>query len=217
MERDPAARSHAEVLLCYAGLHAIWSHRVANRLWSAGHRLSARVLSHATRIVTGVDIHPGATIGDGFFIDHGMGVVIGETTVIGKDVTLYQGVTLGGTSWRREKRHPTLGDRVVVGAGATVLGPCTIGHDSKVGSGSVVVQNVPAQSTVIGVPGRIVAKTEGPVSTIDLDHTSLPDPEAQAIELLRAQVADLHKELEQVEKSISHRQRGNHADRARTK
>lgn len=216
MERDPAARSELEVLLCYAGLHAIWSHRFAHRLWDAGFQLPARLLSHATRVVTGVDIHPGATIGDGFVIDHGMGVVIGETTIIGNDVTLYQGVTLGGTSWKREKRHPTLGDRVVVGAGATVLGPCTIGHDSKVGSGSVVVQNVPPQSTVIGVPGRVVAKSEGPISTIDLDHTSLPDPEAQAIELLRAQVADLHKELEQVERSIANR-RGNHVDRARSK
>lgn len=150
--RDPAARSRLEVVLNYSGLHAVWSYRIAHRLWNAGSRLPARSLSQLTRFFTGVEIHPGASIGRRFFIDHGMGVVIGETAVIGDDCTLYHQVTLGGTSVRREQRHPTLGDRVIVGAGATILGPVTIGDDSRVGAGAVVVRDAPAGSSLTGVP-----------------------------------------------------------------
>lgn len=150
--RDPAARSRLEVVLNYSGLHAVWSYRIAHRLWNAGSRLPARSLSQLTRFFTGVEIHPGASIGRRFFIDHGMGVVIGETAVIGDDCTLYHQVTLGGTSVRREQRHPTLGDRVIVGAGATILGPVTIGDDSRIGAGAVVVKDAPAGSSLTGVP-----------------------------------------------------------------
>jgi len=159
-ERDPAARSTVEVLLLYPGLHAVWSHRVAHRLWRWRLKLLARVLSQLTRWLTGIEIHPGATIGERFFIDHGMGVVIGETAEIGDDCTLYHGVTLGGTSWEKQKRHPTLGKGVVVGAGAKILGPITIGDNARVGCNSVVVKDVPADATVVGIPGRIVAPTD---------------------------------------------------------
>jgi serine O-acetyltransferase len=151
--RDPAARSAFEVWLTYSGLHAIWSYRLAHRMWrTPGLRLPARVLSQFTRFLTGIEIHPGATIGKRFFIDHGMGVVVGETAVIGNDVMLYHGVTLGGTTVRREHRHPNLGDRVVVGAGATLLGPITIGEDSVVGAGAVVIRDAPPHSLLVGVP-----------------------------------------------------------------
>ncbi|MCE9624144.1 MAG: serine O-acetyltransferase, partial [Deltaproteobacteria bacterium] len=155
-ERDPAARSAWEIFLCYPGLHAMFWHRVTHWLWNHNWKLLARWISMMIRFFTAIEIHPGAQIGEGFFIDHGLGVVIGETTVIGKNVTLYQGVTLGGTSWKKEKRHPTIEDNVVVGASAVVLGPITVGHDSKIGACSVVVQEVPPHSTVVGVPGRIV-------------------------------------------------------------
>ena len=155
LDRDPAARSRLEALSCYPGLHALVVHRVAHRLWGGGFRLGARVLSHWARGLTGVEIHPGAQVGAGVFIDHGMGVVIGETSVVGDDCTLYHGVTLGGTSWRQEKRHPTLGDRVVVGAGAKLLGPISVGAAAKIGANSVVVHDVPAGATVVGVPGRL--------------------------------------------------------------
>ncbi len=154
-ERDPAARSTIEILVCYPGLHALWFHRVAHALWRRGWRFGGRFVSHLGRFLTGIEIHPGATIGPGFFIDHGMGVVIGETAEIGANVTLYHGVTLGGVSWRKEKRHPTIGDHVVVGAGAKVLGPILVGEHSRVGANSVVVKDVPAYSVVVGVPGRV--------------------------------------------------------------
>ena len=154
--RDPAARNTFEVLTNYPGLHALLLHRVAHRLWGAGLKWLARTLSTLTRWFTGIEIHPGATIGRRFFIDHGMGVVIGETTVIGDDVTLYQGVTLGGTSWSKGKRHPTIGDGVVVGAGAKILGPFEVGAGAKVGSNSVVTKAVPAGATVVGIPGRVI-------------------------------------------------------------
>ena len=154
--RDPAARNTLEVLVCYPGLHAIWLHRVAHWLWGADWKLLARLVSHVGRWLTGIEIHPGATIGRRFFIDHGMGVVIGETAVIGDDVTLYHGVTLGGTSWNKGKRHPTLEDGVVVGAGAQILGPITIGARAKVGSNAVVVKDVPAETTAVGNPARII-------------------------------------------------------------
>jgi serine O-acetyltransferase len=163
-ERDPAARSSFEVLTNYPGLHAIWWHRVSHKLWRAGWKWLARFFSTIARWLTGVEIHPGAKIGRRFFIDHGMGVVIGETAEIGDDVTLYHGVTLGGTSWNPGKRHPTLGNGVVIGAGAKVLGPLVVGENARIGSNAVVVKDVPAGATVIGIPGRIVAKADVEVS-----------------------------------------------------
>lgn len=158
--RDPAARSKWEVLLCYPGLHAIWFHRLAHWLWLRDARLLARMLSNLGRWLTGIEIHPGARVGRRFFIDHGMGVVIGETAEIGDDVTLYQSVTLGGTSWNKGKRHPTLEDGVVVGAGAKVLGPFTVGKGAKIGSNAVVTKAVPEGATVVGIPGRIIVRAE---------------------------------------------------------
>jgi serine O-acetyltransferase len=154
LERDPAARSAIEVALCYPGVHAIWGYRVTHWLWGRGHRLAARLLSEVTRIFTGVDIHPGAVLGPGLFIDHATGVVIGETAVVGTDVTLYHGVTLGATATAKGKRHPTVGDRVVIGAGAKVLGPITVGDDASIGANAVVVKPVPPGTVVVGVPGR---------------------------------------------------------------
>ncbi|MDX5408140.1 MAG: serine O-acetyltransferase [Chromatiaceae bacterium] len=163
-ERDPAARSSFEVLTNYPGLHAIWWHRLSHKLWQANFKWLARFLSTIARWLTGVEIHPGAKIGRRFFIDHGMGVVIGETAEIGDDVTLYHGVTLGGTSWNPGKRHPTLGNGVVIGAGAKVLGPLQVGENARIGSNAVVVKDVPAGATVVGIPGRIVAKADAKVS-----------------------------------------------------
>jgi len=160
-DRDPAARNTLEILLCYPGLHALLAHRLSHRLWVRGSRLAARFLSHLARWLTGIEIHPGATIGHRFVIDHGMGVVIGETTEIGDDVLVYQGVTLGGTSLEKVKRHPTLGNRVVVGAGATVLGAVTVGDGARVGAGAVVVRDVPAGATVVGIAGRVINGGEG--------------------------------------------------------
>lgn len=176
-ERDPAARSVVEILLCYPGLHALWGYRLAHGLWTRQARLLARWVSQVTRWLTGIEIHPGAQIGPGFFIDHGMGVVIGETTEIGQDVTLYHGVTLGGTSLEKAKRHPTLEDRVVVGAGAKILGPITIGTGSRIGANAVVVKPVPPDAVVVGVPGQIIkrGKKPAPPETPDFDHTRLPD------------------------------------------
>ena len=194
-ERDPAARSTLEVLLTYPGLHAVWAHRVAHRLWRWRLKLLARVLAQFARWLTGIEIHPGATIGNRFFIDHGMGVVIGETAEIGDDCTLYHGVTLGGTSWEKAKRHPTLGKNVVVGAGAKILGPISIGDNARVGSNSVVVKDVPAGATVVGIPGRIVIarddanseKRRAMAEKIGFDaygqhHGQLPDPVTQALD-----------------------------------
>lgn len=158
--RDPAARNAFEVLTCYPGLHAIWLHRLAHALWRKGWKWLARTVSNFNRWLTGIEIHPGAVIGRRFFIDHGMGIVIGETAEVGDDVTLYQGVTLGGTSWNKGKRHPTLCNGVVVGAGAKVLGPFTVGEGAKIGSNAVVTKAVPAGATVVGIPGRIIVKDE---------------------------------------------------------
>ena len=174
IERDPAARSWLEVMLVYSGLHAIWTHRITHWLWQRNIRFLARWLSQVARWLTGIEIHPGATIGPGFFIDHGMGVVIGETAEIGADVTLYHGVTLGGTSLNKGKRHPTIGDRVVIGAGAKVLGAIEIGADSRIGANAVVVRSVPENSVVVGVPGQIVKRSQL-THAPDLNHTSLPD------------------------------------------
>ncbi|KZY63473.1 serine acetyltransferase, partial [Oleiphilus sp. HI0065] len=167
--RDPAARNTFEVLTNYPGLHALWMHRLAHGLWSRGFKWLGRFVSSVSRWFTGIEIHPGATIGRRFFIDHGMGVVIGETAVIGDDVTLYQGVTLGGTSWNKGKRHPTLSDGVVVGAGAKVLGPFEVGVNAKIGSNAVVTKEVPAGATVVGIPGRIILKSVSEMPAVDED------------------------------------------------
>jgi serine O-acetyltransferase len=198
-ERDPAATSTAEVLLCYPGLHALWMHRVSHRLYLRGARLPARVLSQASRFLTGVEIHPGATIGPGLFIDHGMGVVIGETTEIGEDVTIYQGVTLGGTGKDSGKRHPTVRDGVIVGTGARVLGPVEVGEGAKIGAGSIVIKDVPANSTVVGNPGRPVIvdgqRVPRDVHHPDIDHVRLPDPVAEAMACLVRRVGELERDL----------------------
>ena len=196
--RDPAARGRLETALTYPGLHAIAAHRVAHRLWGANWRGTARLLSYLARMATGVDIHPGARIGAGFFIDHGSGVVIGETAEVGRDVTLYHGVTLGGVSWSPGKRHPTLGDGVMVGAGAKILGPITIEAGARVGANSVVVEPVPAGATVVGIPARIV-QTERPPSTdplrVDLNHHLMPDPVGRTLARLADRIAFLEARL----------------------
>jgi len=190
--RDPAAKSVLEIILCYPGLHAILLHRISHRLYKWNVPLLPRVLSQFARFLTGIEIHPGATIGRRFFIDHGAGVVIGETSEIGDDVLLYQGVTLGGTGREKGKRHPTLGDGVVVGTGAKVLGNILIGNHVKIGAGSVVVRPAPDYSTVVGVPGHVVrTRTESG----DLEHGKLPDPEGQAIEDLARRVQELEAQL----------------------
>ena len=191
--RDPAARSSLEVFFCYPGLHALWFHRVAHWLWVREFFFLGRFLSHIGRFFTGIEIHPGARIGKKFFIDHGMGVVIGETAEIGDNVTLYHGVTLGGVSWEKTKRHPTIEDNVVIGSGAKILGPFVVGAGSKVGSNSVVVKEVPENSTVVGIPGRVVMATEKPSDKVDLEHGKLPDPEAKAISCLFDQIRELEK------------------------
>jgi serine O-acetyltransferase len=191
---DPAAKSVIEIFFCYPGLHAILLHRLAHKLYRWGVPFFPRFISQVSRFITGIEIHPGATIGRRFFIDHGSGVVIGETTEIGDDVLLYQGVTLGGTGNERGKRHPTLGNKVVVGTGAKVLGNIRIGDNVKIGAGSVVVHPVPDNSTVVGVPGRVVrVRSEGP-----LEHGRLPDPEGQAIDDLARRVAALEGMLRQL-------------------
>jgi serine O-acetyltransferase len=191
-ERDPAAKSRLEILLCYPGLHATLLHRLAHRLYNWNVPLIPRLISQFSRFFTGIEIHPGAKIGRRFFIDHGSGVVIGETSEIGDDVLLYQGVTLGGTGHEKGKRHPTLGNHVVVGTGAKVLGNILIGNHVKIGAGSVVVRPAPDYSTVVGVPGHIVrSRNEGG----DLEHGKLPDPEGQAIEDLKRRVEELEEHL----------------------
>lgn len=191
MERDPAAKSKAEVILLYSGLHAVAAYRVAHALHSRGHEFSARLLSQGARFLTGIEIHPGATIGRGLFIDHGSGVVIGETAEIGDGCTLYQGVTLGGTGKHTGKRHPTLGNNVMVGAGAKVLGPFKIGDNAKVAAGAVVLDEVPSDSTAVGIPAH-VAKREGVrVQNSDLDQINIPDPVAQELARLRERIERL--------------------------
>lgn len=196
-ERDPAAKTWVEVLLCYPCVRVMIYHRMAHRLYMKGHTTLARWISQRARHVTGIEIHPGATIGEGFFIDHGDGVVIGETTVIGDNVTLYQGVTLGGTGKHVGKRHPTIGNNVTVGAGAKVLGPFTVGDNSKIGAGAIVLKEVPPNCTVVGNPGRIVKK-ETVRQEVDLDHIHLPDPVKTHIESLEAQVKALSEQIEQM-------------------
>src|SRR5271157_3014466 len=173
--KDPAAKTVWEVVFCYPGLHAVWLHRMSHFLWTHNLFFLARFSSHISRFLTGVEIHPGAKIGRRFFIDHGMGVVIGETAEIGNDVLMYMGTVLGGTSLEKVKRHPTIEDDVVIGAGSIVLGPITVGRGAKIGAGSVVVRSVPPGATVVGVPGRI-AEPECPTTRTDLDYGNLPDP-----------------------------------------
>ena len=202
-ERDPAARSTFEVLLCYPGVHALAVHRIAHAIWRRGWTIPARFLSHVSRFLTGIEIHPAARIGPGLFIDHGMGVVIGETAEVGENVTLLQGVTLGGTSLKREKRHPTLGDNVVVGAGAKIIGAFKIGDGSRIGAGSVVVREVPPNSVVVGVPGRVTYRDGQRVAGgIDLDQTDLPDPMTKTIEQLVDRIRTLEGDLETLRKKI---------------
>jgi serine O-acetyltransferase len=204
-ERDPAARSMWEVLLCYPGLHAIWLHRISHWFYTQGFILVPRMISNLARFMTGVEIHPGATIGRGLFIDHGTGIVVGETAEIGDNVTLYQGVTLGGTGKEKGKRHPTIGDNVVVATGAKVLGSFRVGENSKIGAGSVVLKTVPPNSTVVGIPGRIVwhngKKIDGNIDeAIDLEHNDLPDPVAEMMNCMQRNVQKLEQRITQLEK-----------------
>lgn len=197
-ERDPAAQTDLEIIACYPGLHAIWIHRLANGMWRRNMRLPAQLVAQTGRFITGIEIHPAAVIGEGLFIDHGAGVVIGETAEIGENVTMYQGVTLGGTGKEGGKRHPTVGDNVVIGAGSLLLGSITLGDNVKVGAGSVVVNNVPANSTVVGNPGRPVISDGARVGIPDIDYTHLPDPVAEAMKCLVRRVVQLENELDEV-------------------
>jgi serine O-acetyltransferase len=196
-ERDPAARSTIELVLCYPGVHAVWGHRVSHWLWRHGRMLLARLCSALTRFLTGADIHPAAVLGPGLFIDHATGVVIGETAEVGTGVTLYHGVTLGGTSLERGKRHPAVGDRVTIGAGAKVLGPITIGHDSRIGANAVVVKPVPPDSVVVGVPGQVIHRSHPrtAASPADLDHTLLPDLVGVSLRALHDRIEDLESRI----------------------
>ena len=227
MERDPAAKSRWEVLLCYPSVRAMAYHRVAHRLYLRGHMTLARWISQHSRHVTGIEIHPGACIGKGFFIDHGDGVVIGETTVIGDNVTLYQGVTLGGTGKEKGKRHPTIGNNVVVASGAKVLGSFTVGDHAKIGAGSVVLKPVPAYATVVGIPGRVVVMRGKKVSEeekckerisvdadlreieeendVDLAHDNLPDPEDEMMQCMLRHIQILEKRIQTLEKELEHK------------
>jgi serine O-acetyltransferase len=201
LERDPAARSSLEVVLCCPGVHAIWFHRVAHPVWRARWHTLARFISHVGRFMTGVEIHPAAVLGPGLFIDHGMGVVIGETAEVGENVSILQGVTLGGTSTKREKRHPTLGDNVVVGAGAKIIGGFRIGKGSRIGAGSVVVREVPENSVVVGVPGRVTFR-DGARSGIDLNQSDLPDPLARTLEQMVERIHALEAEIESLRQAL---------------
>lgn len=207
--RDPAARSWLEILFFYPGLHAVWLYRLAHWLWVREFYLLGRGISHLARFLTGIEIHPGARIGPGLFIDHGMGTVIGETSEIGEDVTLYHNVTLGGVSWKKEKRHPTVEDHVVIGAGAQVLGPIRIGAHSRIGANSVVVKDIPTDAVVVGVPGRIVAH-EGvaiakPGDDVDLQHNLLPDATMELILRLTERIEALEQELADMKQVASSR------------
>jgi serine O-acetyltransferase len=202
-DRDPAAKNAVEVLLCYPGLHAIWLHRIAHVLYQRGWFTTARLVSHFSRWFTGIEIHPGAKIGKRLFIDHGMGVVIGETTEIGDDCLIYKGVVLGGTTLERKKRHPTLGNRVIIGSNSTVLGAITIGDGARIGSGSVVVKPVPAGATVVGVPGRIVESLTPEKEELDFEHGNLPDPLSDIMRML----LQLHSKLEDRVKRLENQEK----------
>ena len=228
-ERDPAAKSLWEVVFCYSGLHAIWMHRISHALYLRGWILLPRLISNLCRFITGIEIHPGATIGEGLFIDHGTGIVIGETAELGKNVTLYQGVTLGGTGKEKGKRHPTIGNNVVIATGAKVLGSFTVGDHAKIGAGSVVLKEVPPYATVVGIPGRVVvmrgqrvhtleemkkAQTLLPLTEgeevrdleeefdVDLDHCALPDPEGEMRQAMEEQLRALEKKVAELEQKL---------------
>jgi len=199
-QKDPAARSWIEVVLCYPGLHAIWSHRFAHYLWKHKFYFIARLLSHITRFFTGIEIHPGAKIGRRFFIDHGMGIVIGETTEIGNDVLLYKGVVLGGTSLEKKKRHPTLGNNIIVGSNAIVMGAITIGDNARIGAASVVTHSVPANATAVGIPARVsVGNTQDEINK--LEHAKLPDPVADAMKYVLNEQRKLKERIDKLEKN----------------
>jgi len=197
LTRDPAARNPLEIILCYPGVHALWGYRLGHFFWKRRSYILARFISHITRFLTGIEIHPGAKIGRRFFIDHGMGVVIGETSEIGDDVLLYQGVVLGGTSLKKKKRHPTIKNNVVVGAGATILGAITIGDGTRVGSGAVVLKSIPANSTVVGVPGRTVEELKK--REIDLEWGKLPDPVADALKKITKTQKEMEERIKKLE------------------
>jgi len=194
-ERDPAAKSYLEVILCYPGLHAVICHRIAHALYRRKWHVTARLISQISRFFTGIEIHPGAAIGRRFFIDHGSGIVIGETTEIGDDVTLYQGVTLGGTGKDKGKRHPTIGNNVTIGSGAKILGPISIGHNAKIGAGAVVVRCIPPNSTAVGVPAHVVRREGIDETYVDLNHTDIPDPLEDEIRELEKRVRELERKL----------------------
>jgi len=204
-DRDPAAKNAVEVFLCYPGLHAIWLHRIAHALYQRRWFTTARLVSHFSRGFTGIEIHPGAKIGRRLFIDHGMGVVMGETTEIGDDCLLYKGVVLGGTTLEKKKRHPTLGNRVIIGSNSTVLGAITIGDGARIGSGSVVVKPVPAGATVVGVPGRIVESLTPEKEALDFEHGNLPDPLSDIMKML----LQLHSKLEDRVKRLENQEEKN--------
>ncbi len=213
-ERDPAARNTLEVVLTYSGLHAIWAHRIAHYFYNHRMFLIARMISQISRFFTGIEIHPGAKIGRGIFIDHGMGVVIGETCELGDYVTIYQGVTLGGTGKEKGKRHPTVEDHVLISSGAKVLGSIQIGRCSKIGAGSVVLKDVPPNSTVVGVPGRVVVRDGVRVEKknrqemIDLDHTNLPDPVAEMFRNMQTEISQLKQELKEIKAQMKTEEQG---------
>ena len=196
-ERDPAARNILEILINYPGFHAIFWHRIASILWGIGLRLIARIISNILRTLTGIEIDPAARIKEGFFIDHGMGVVIGETSEIGKNVTIYQGVTLGGVSANAGKRHPTIGDNVIVGAGSKILGPLNIGSNTKIGANSVVIDDIPENSTVVGVPGKVVGKSFSSDAP-DLYHNKLPDPSGEDMLKLQQDIEELKNKIKEL-------------------
>jgi serine O-acetyltransferase len=206
-ERDPAAKNVIEVITCYPGLHALWMHRIAHFFWNLKIPVIPRMISHFNRFMTGIEIHPGATIGKRFFIDHGSGVVIGETTEIGDNVLLYSEVVLGGTSLAKKKRHPTLEDDVVVGTGAKVLGAITLGKGAKVGACSVVVKSVPPGATVVGIPAKIVRKEE-PEHKIDLQHGDIPDPVARCVECLMDKIDSLEKDMSSLKQALIKKELG---------
>ena len=200
-DRDPAVRSRLEALICYPHIKSLWFHRIAHRLWRGKLHLPARILSQLGRFLTGIEIHPGATIGTGLFIDHGAGVVIGETSEIGDDVTMYQGVVLGGVSLEHRKRHPTIGCEVVIGAGSIILGPIVVGDCAKIGANSVVLKDVKPYTTVVGIPAREAGKHVVRDHMIDLDHAKIIDPMMNTIESLQKQIRFLQREIEELKKA----------------
>ncbi|NQT75710.1 MAG: serine O-acetyltransferase [Candidatus Omnitrophica bacterium] len=206
--KDPAAKSALEVVLCYPGVHALWFHRAAHFLYEKRLYIIARIISHISRFLTGIEIHPGAKIGRRVFIDHGMGIVIGETSEIGDDTLLYKGVVLGGTSLEKEKRHPTLGKHVVVGSNACILGPVTIGDGARIGSGSVVVKDVPNGATVVGIPGKVVEKKTAEKLALDFEHGNLPDPIADVVKIMLKMQHELEERLKTIEKKHAIKAKG---------